>query len=150
MPLRIALIFLSFFAISPGLQPLAYAQTTDQIEHIWYNEKQTAKIQVYKGTDDKFYGKVIWLKYPLMADGRPKINGYSPKPENRNEPIIGLLILKNFKKAGKTTYEGGTVYDPETGKTYDCNLTFKGTKLSVRGYVGFSMFGKTTVWTLAE
>lgn len=150
MPFKQTLIFLSFLLISLAGKKQVFAQGTDQIERVWYNERLTAKIQVYKGTDGKFYGKVTWLKYPLMANGQPKINGYSPHPERRNDPIIGLQILSGFKKAGKVTYEGGTVYDPENGKTYDCNLTYKGTKLLVRGYVGFSMFGKTTTWTLAE
>lgn len=150
MPVKQTLIFLSFFLLSLVAKITATAQAADQIERTWYNERLTAKIQVYKGQDGKFFGKVVWLKYPLMADGRPKINGYSPHPEQRNDPIIGLLILRNFKKVGKVTYEGGTVYDPENGKTYDCNLTYKGNKLLVRGYVGFSMFGKTTTWTLAE
>ena len=150
MPVKQTLIFLIilFISIIPPRQ--AIAQAADQIEHIWYNERQTAKIQVYKGADGKFYGKVIWLKYPLLPDGKPKYNGYCPKPELRCEPIIGLVILKNFKKDGKNTYDGGTVYDPENGKTYDCKLTYKGDHLDVRGYVGFSMFGKTTTWKLAE
>ena len=131
-----------------GMNTLAYAQT-DPIERNWFNEKQTAKIQVYKSTDGKYYGKIIWLKVPLR-DGKPKVDRYNPEESHTNDPILGLLILKGFKKKGDHAYDGGTVYDPENGKTYSCEITYKGNELDVRGYIGFAIFGRTTKWTLAE
>ena len=42
----------------------------------------------------------------------------------------------------------GSIYDPKTGKTYSCKMTLKGNdKLSVRGYIGISLIGRTDVWT---
>ena len=131
-----------------GLKTIAQAQT-DPIEHTWYNEKQTAKIQVYRATDGKYYGKITWLKEPLR-DGKVKVDRNNPVEARKNDPIMGLLILKAFKKDGENGYDDGTIYDPENGKTYSCKITHKGNKLDVRGYVGFSLFGRTTVWTLAE
>ncbi len=64
---------------------------------------------------------------------------------------MGLLLLKNFKKDNEKEYSGGTVYDPKSGKTYDCNITVKSSKeLSIRGYIGVSLFGRTTIWTKAN
>ena len=45
---------------------------------------------------------------------------------------------------------GGTVYDPKNGKTYKCKITYQGDKLDVRGFVGFSLLGRTAVWTKAD
>ncbi len=136
--------------VTPMVANFAHAQqATDPLEHVWYNEEQTAKIQVYKGADNKFYGKIIWLKIPLK-DGKPKVDINNPNEARRNDPIIGLLLLKGFKKASGNTYEDGTIYDPKNGKTYSCKITRKDNKLDVRGFVGFSMFGRTTYWTLAE
>ncbi|HXS37364.1 MAG TPA: DUF2147 domain-containing protein [Flavipsychrobacter sp.] len=126
----------------------ALAQT-DQIEHIWYNQEKTAKIQVYKATDGKYYGKIIWLKIPDV-DGKVKVDINNPDKKKRNEPLLGLLILKGLKKENNTEYEDGTIYDPKNGKTYSCNANYKGNILNLRGYYGFSWIGRTTTWTRAD
>jgi uncharacterized protein (DUF2147 family) len=126
----------------------AYAQA-DPIEHFWYNEEKTAKVQIYKAKDGKFYGKIAWLKEP-NRDGKPKMDDKNPDVKKRAQPILGLLLLKGFSKDGDNKYEDGTVYDPKNGKTYSCKITREDNKLEVRGYVGLSIIGRTTTWTLAE
>ena len=45
-------------------------------------------------------------------------------------------------------WSGGRIYNPEDGKTYKCKLTLKDDNtLTVRGYVGLTIFGKTQYWT---
>ncbi len=63
---------------------------------------------------------------------------------------MGLQLLKGFKKDGDTEYEDGTIYDPKNGKTYSCKINRKGETLEVRGYVGISLIGRTTIWTKAD
>ena len=42
----------------------------------------------------------------------------------------------------------GSARDPNTGKTYQCTITLLDTNtLKLRGYIGFSLLGKTRVWT---
>ena len=142
----LSIIFLLCFF---GLQSVAMAQT-DQLErNLWYNTEKTAKIQIYKATDGKFYGRIVWLKVPEQ-DGKPKVDIHNPDKSKHNTPIIGLVILKGFKKEGEHSYEDGTIYDPKNGKTYSCKMTYKGDILSVRGYIGFSLIGRTETWTKAE
>ncbi len=124
----------------------AYCQS-DKIEGTWFNDIKDAKIQIYKSNDGKFYGKIIWLKEPVK-NGKPKLDDKNRNEKLQKQPIVGLVILKGFEKDGDT-YEDGTIYDPENGKTYDCKITYKGKTLSIRGYVGISMFGRTTVWERA-
>lgn len=131
-----------------GSVSLCLAQT-DPIEHTWYNEEKSAKIQVYKGSDGKFYGKITWLKEP-NRNGKPKLDINNSDKARRNDPLIGLVVLKDFKKDGAQDYEDGTVYDPKNGKTYSSKMTLEGNKLSVRGYVGFSLIGRTTTWSRAD
>jgi uncharacterized protein (DUF2147 family) len=49
---------------------------------------------------------------------------------------------------GTGHWTGGTIYDPDSGKTYKCNLELlaNGT-LKVRGYIGFALLGKSQMWT---
>lgn len=122
----------------------AFAQK-DQIEGLWYNAEKTARINIYKATDGKFWGKIVWLKEP-EKNGKPKTDENNPKADKRNTPLIDLPILRHFEKDGAKEYNEGEIYDPKNGKTYSCKITFKGNTLSVRGYVGISMIGRTTTW----
>jgi uncharacterized protein (DUF2147 family) len=131
------------FLVSVFGTQLVKAQS-DKIEGIWLNEEKDAKIQIYKARDGKFYGKIIWLKEPTK-NGKPKTDEKNPKQNLKNQPLVDLIILKGFEMDGNS-YEDGTIYDPNNGKTYDCKMTYKGKTLSIRGYIGISLFGRTTVW----
>ena len=117
---------------------------SDKIEGVWLNEEKDAKIQIYKARDGKFYGKIVWLKDP-MENGKPKTDKKNPKDQLKAQPLVELVILKGFNMDGNT-YEDGTIYDPNNGKTYDCKMTYKGKTLAIRGFIGLSLFGRTTVW----
>jgi uncharacterized protein (DUF2147 family) len=66
---------------------------------------------------------------------------------NKNQPILGMTILVDLKKDGDE-YAGGTILDPNNGKVYKSklHLTDGGRKLSVRGYIGVPMLGRSQVW----
>jgi uncharacterized protein (DUF2147 family) len=126
----------------------------NQIEHVWYNQEKTSKIEVYLAKDGKYYGKVVWLDIPNDPEtGKPKVDKENPEEKLRATPIMGILILKGFAvdAEDKNVYTGGTVYDPKNGKTYCGKLTFKGTTLDLRGFLcSASFLGRTSTWTLAE
>jgi uncharacterized protein (DUF2147 family) len=122
---------------------------TDQIEGLWYNDVKTGKIEITKHSNGKFYGKVVWLKEPNEF-GKPKVDRLNEDPKLRSRPRLGLTVLNDFVKDGDDKYDDGTIYDPLNGKTYSCKITFKGKQLDIRGYIGISLFGRTTTWTRAE
>jgi uncharacterized protein (DUF2147 family) len=131
-----------------GLAFTAQAQK-DQIEGLWYNAEKTAKVNIFKAKDNKFYGNIVWLKEPT-ENGKPKTDQKNPKESLRSTPILNLQILRHFEKDGDNVYEDGEIYDPKNGKTYSCKITHKGNTLDVRGYVGISLIGRTTSWTRAQ
>ena len=143
LSLKLSFAFLAVL----GVATIAQGQKNQQLEGLWFNDKKDAKIQIYKSNDGKYYGKIVWLKEPT-ENGKPKKDKNNPKESLQKEPLVGLVILKGFEKDGNL-YEDGTIYDPENGKTYDCKMTFKGKTVSIRGYIGISMFGRTTVWERA-
>jgi len=67
--------------------------------------------------------------------------------ERKNQPIIGLLIIRNMKADG-AEYDGGDILDPESGSVYRCkmHLDNDGTRLVVRGYIGVALLGRTQIW----
>mgnify|MGYP005991963081 CR=1 FL=1 len=69
------------------------------------------------------------------------------KGKRKGKPIIGLNIIENLVKDGDE-YNGGSIIDPENGKTYKCYLELVNqNKLKVRGYLRFAVFGRTQYWT---
>ncbi len=90
----------------------------------------------------KIYGKVIEIMNPKNRD-KLCINCSG---EDKNQPILGLTILKGLSKDGNE-YSGGKILDPKHGKYYKCYINLEDeNKLKVRGYVGISLFGRTQYW----
>jgi uncharacterized protein (DUF2147 family) len=61
------------------------------------------------------------------------------------------VILSGLVDKGGNKYTNGTIYDPESGKTYSCRgeLTSENV-LKLRGYIGLPTLGRSTVWTRAN
>ncbi|MBC7751917.1 MAG: DUF2147 domain-containing protein [Candidatus Saccharibacteria bacterium] len=83
--------------------------------------------------------------------------GYIPKKICVNcpapftdKPIEGLNIIWGLvtTPSASGVYDQGKILDPLSGKIYRAKLTLgaNGQTLNVRGYIGFSMFGRSQVW----
>ncbi len=133
------ILFLSFCIAT------AFAQNKDAVLGKWLNATGEGQIEIYK-RGDKYFGKLAWIKEPNDEKGKPKMDQKNPNTNLRAKPILGLEILKDFVfEDGKWT--DGTVYDPKTGKTYSCNLSMKENgQLSIRGYIGVSLIGRSETW----
>lgn len=72
--------------------------------------------------------------------------------ELKNKPVLGMRIMWALKKKSDTKYEGGSILDPNNGKTYRCKITIleNGRKLEVRGYIGISLLGRSQIWLREE
>jgi uncharacterized protein (DUF2147 family) len=119
---------------------------SNEIEDVWITQddetgKKKSEVLLYKN-NGKLYGKIINL---LLEEDEGKIC-INCKGENKNLPIEGMVIVEGLKLNGKT-WEEGTILDPKSGKTYSCYITFDDDNtLKVRGYIGFSLLGRTQKW----
>jgi uncharacterized protein (DUF2147 family) len=124
---------------------LVFSQA-DKIVGIWMPAKGTSQVRIFKATNGKYYGKVEWLD-----TDKDKLDVENPDVSQRSKKIMGLMILKDFTyNADKKRWEGGTVYDPDNGKTYDCFLWFNSDdkKMTLKGYVlGMKFIGRAEDWT---
>ena len=119
----------------------------DKILGVWQTGSGKGRIQITK-YGEKFGGKIIWLKEPNDSNGNPKLDKKNPDDAKKKNTTLGINNLLGFSYEGKGKYENGTIYDPENGKTYKCIITMEGDNiLKVRGYIGFSMIGRTDTWT---
>jgi uncharacterized protein (DUF2147 family) len=133
----------------------AQTQNPDAIVGKWLNGDKTAHIEVYKQPDGKYFGKIVWLKEPTYPGndekgmaGKDKVDRENPDPKKRTQPVLGLVILRNFVYGNGNLWQQGQIYDPKNGKDYRCKLTLKSPDaLDVRGFIGFSFIGRTDSWT---
>ena len=122
-----------------------YAQSNSVIGKWKTIDDETGKpksiVEIYEKSG-KIYGKVVDI-----LDAEKKKNLCTSCPgEDKNKPVMGLVIIKGLSKEGNE-YNGGKILDPVSGKTYKCFLALEGSdKLKVRGYIGLSLFGRTQMW----
>ena len=147
------LLIAGIIAFAIAYSTRAIAQKSP-IEKVWYDQKKTCKVQIYKGADGKYYGKTIWLSENIdKKTGKPYTDKENPDENQRNKPLIGLVLLQGFEQdpQDKNVFTGGSVYDPDNGKTYCGKIVFKGNSLDMRGYLcSFSVFGRSEEWSLSE
>ncbi|MFH0757177.1 MAG: DUF2147 domain-containing protein [Bacteroidota bacterium] len=142
---------LLFTSIAVLFVPLFLYSQANKIEGTWYNDEKTSTIEITKGSDGRYLGKINWLETP-NENGKPKIDDENPDPKLATRPIMGLQIVKNFKyDTEKKQWQEGRIYDPDNGKTYDCYAWFEGgdfNSLYIKGYVaGIKALGRKTIWT---
>lgn len=128
------LMVLAFFI---GITTIASSQNSIEAYKIlgqYWSPKKDGKIEVYK-IENKFFGKFIWGKNPRKDSKNPTVN-------LQNRDIVGMTFLSDFIYV-KNEYTDGKIYDPESGKTYNCKMWLSNGNLKVRGFVGFSLFGRT-------
>ena len=121
------------------LQPMS-------VEGLWITQddesgKQKSEVLIYK-ENGKLYGKIVRL---LLPEDQGKIC-VNCKGKDKGKPIVGLVIVNNLIWDGES-WEDGTILDPKSGKLYDCYITFEdNNNLKVRGFLGFSILGRTQNW----
>lgn len=125
-----------------------FAQSAQRITGVWYNGEKTSKIEITQNEAGLFVGHIIWLKEPSLKDGGTKTDDKNPDVKLQKKPLVGLQVLHDLKYEGKDKYKGGTIYDPQTGKTYSVKAEMvNNSTLSLRGYIGIPLAGRTDTWT---
>ncbi len=156
---RLTMLLVGLVLVAAGT---AVAQDGDAILGLWATDPEggggEAHVEVYK-ENGRYFGKIIWLAEPTYppddpkgTPGEEKTDLNNPDPDLQGEPVVGLLITKDFVYKGKGQWHKGTIYDPDNGKTYKCKVKFSDNEnvLKVRGFIGVSLLGRNTYWTRVE
>ncbi|MFT6216211.1 MAG: hypothetical protein ACJAS3_002619 [Roseivirga sp.] len=156
-------IFTIFLAAVFTLSPINESTTAvneDLIIGNWKPSNGRSVVQIYKGKAEngedtnKYYGKIVWLSEPNDEKGNPRTDVNNDDKELKKKRTLGLVIVKDmeFEEVdGKiVSWDGGTIYDPNNGSTYDFQAEIDKKNENImegRGYIGVSLFGRTDTWT---
>lgn len=132
---------------SPGL-----AVESDDILGEWVTEGGDARVEIFK-KENRYFGKIAAIIVPNYLpgektgmDGKPRLDSNNQDKSLRSRTMVGIELMKDFRFEDGMWIDG-QIYNPENGKNYKCEISLtEDGKLQVRGYIGVSLFGSTTVW----
>ncbi|MFN0218775.1 MAG: DUF2147 domain-containing protein [Hyphomicrobium sp.] len=117
---------------------------------VWIDDTGKGAVKI-EACGTKLCGRIVWLKEPLNAEGQPLTDKNNPDPAKQSRPICGLPTLGQLEQLPEGGYDGGWVYDPKVGKSYDVAITLTGpNQLQVTGYKGVKFLSKSFMWTRAN
>lgn len=111
-----------------------------------------ADVLITKHADGSYTGKIITIR-PLLGKPLEPLCLHC-KGNLKNTPFVGLQILSGFRANPKNPNEftQGKVLDPLSGNEYHGNakLSPRGNRMTLRGYVGISLLGRSATWIRIE
>ena len=124
---------------------LSWAQGSPAGQWQTFDEDSGAKkaiVQITQLQSGELIGKVIKL---IQKPGAKCVNCDGSR---KNKPIEGMTILWGLQPDGENEWDDGEIFDPHSGKTYSLKveLSDDGQTLELRGYLGFSLLGRTQTW----
>ena len=135
---------------SAGLATVSYAAGLPKEAGVWIDDTGDGAIKI-EPCGAKLCGKIVWLKELVNDKGQILMDRHNPDPSLQTRTICGLPVLGQLEALPEGGFDNGWVYDPKEGKSYSVFIEMGGTdRLSVTGYKGVRLLGKTFIWTRAK
>lgn len=106
-----------------------------------------ALIHIYQEKDGSYSGQIVKI-IPRPNYTPKELCQRCPKPWT-DQKILGMKPLWGMRPSGNPNiYTGGHILDPLSGNIYNsrAKVNLEGRRVSMRGYVGVSLLGRTQVW----
>ena len=115
----------------------------NRIVGLWQSADNDLRVEVYR-QNGQYNARIVWFlcenNDPLMADHRDTEN---PDPALRSRSWLGLNTLEKLTYRGNSEWSGGTVYDPNTGHTFEATVKLlSANQLIARGYWKLPVLGR--------
>jgi uncharacterized protein (DUF2147 family) len=126
-------------AFAQQASPVGQWRTIDD-----HSGKPRSIVEVFANADGTLSARIVRLldlakgPNPMCDACRGALHG---------KPVVGMTIAWGLRRDGDG-WSGGRIVDPDNGKEYSVKFTpgKDGRTLEVRGYIGFSLLGRTQVW----
>jgi uncharacterized protein (DUF2147 family) len=138
-----ALFFLLAISVLQGA--LADDVKESRIIGNWLTEPRDGIIQISLARGGNYEGRIVGGAYPGRRDEK------NPDVNERAKMLRGQIILRGLHYDGDGKWSGGTIYEPDSGRTYKCSVELAAPdSLKVRGFIGISLLGKSQTWARYE
>lgn len=139
------LSLLTFLALSLNAQNVK----ANDVVGLWYAEKDSLGripvVEIYE-ENGKYYGYSLAYKEPY--NGPDSLDEKNPDPKLKKLSLKGLVYIMGLV-FDKDEWNGGKIYNPYDGKTYNSKMSIdKDGNLVLRGSLDKAgIFGKSMKWT---
>jgi uncharacterized protein (DUF2147 family) len=118
-----------------------------EVSGLWMTEDGEGAVEI-EPCGEARCGHIVWLKEPFDAAGQPIRDVNNPSPSERQRPLCGAEIISGLRPQDDGSWDDGSIYDPEEGKSYSLMIKADGNdRLKLRGYIGIRAAGETVIWT---
>ncbi|MCD6047235.1 MAG: hypothetical protein K0S08_882 [Gammaproteobacteria bacterium] len=125
--------------------PAGYWQTIDDVTNL-----PRSIVKICQLNDKKLYGRIIQVNYRQNEGPQDICNLCGHNDPRYNQLNLGMIILEGLEATPyPTIWDDGKVLDPVNGKVYDAKITLApdGKSMTLRGYIGISLLGRSQTWT---
>jgi uncharacterized protein (DUF2147 family) len=115
---------------------------TPAIPGRWLTELRDGIIEITRTATGVYEGRIIGGNSPHRTDAN------DPDPAHRHLQLLGQIIIRDMHEDGPGRLSGGTIYDPDSGRTYKCRIELLDRDhLRIRGFFGIALLGRSQTWT---
>ncbi len=107
----------------------------------WMTSDKSGIIHITALPDGTYEGRIAGGNQPGRRDDK------NPDKSLRNRDLLDQVLLRGLRYDGDGKWSGGTIYDPNSGRSYHCNAELLSVgELKLHGFLGFPLLGRNELW----